>query len=496
MKLKFILAALLPILFLSACKDTGQVGAVIQPDNDLLQVHSNKVYVKSTSMLVDSALSKSSYLFLGEYSDTELGRTQVEFMSQLDARLGFEGLTIPDTTVISMSSATTNGILNNLLTQFNSDYGNITKITSPHDIKVDSVFFIIRYFDNFFGDSTAIQGVKIYELNEPLIPSVNHRYYTNMDVSKFYKEENLLGELSYTAERKRELKIKLDNTFGERLAKIYQKGSSITTQTAFNEFFKGIYVSHPFNGGCIMQVSIAGIQLYYSYHADITTSYKGKETVVNSADLEKEIGINPLVSSIFLSANKAVERVNLVRHIGLKENFPALRNKDVTYTFTPAGMYTAVNIPFETMVDSIKVKIPDTTKVMFNSARVILYTKTLDWETELSTTPNPYMLLIHKDSVVPFFHNNKTPDGIFSFIATYNDTDKAYSFDITRAAQKKLIGKNSFNEDMVAVPIIVENIDNTNYYRQQLWLTATMLYGQNAEEAKRPRLDMVYTEWK
>jgi len=67
---------------------------------------------------------------------------------------------------------------------------------------------------------------------------------------------------------------------------------------------------------------------------------------------------------------------------------------------------------------------------------------------------------------------------------------------MTKAAQKKLTGQDSFNEDMVVVTIMVERIDNLNHYRQQLWLTATMLHGKKAKEAKRLRLDVVYTERK
>ncbi len=504
MRLKFVFVLLLPILFFPACKDTDQVGSSIQPDEDLLRVHSNKVYVETASMLVDSALSKSSNLFLGEFSDSRLGRTQVEFMSQLDARLGSGGLTIPDTSVISTSSAITNGILNTLLQQRNSDYGLIKEVFSPHDLKVDSVVFVIQY-STFFGDTLKeelTKGVKVFALNKTLEPSINYQYYTNTDVSGFCKQDTLLGEKAYLVGGQKELRIKLDNKFGERLAKIYQDGS-IDTQEAFNNFFKGIYVTNFFNGGHIMQIEVTGVMIYYSYHASIATSYKGESKVFSSNELEEELGFNPLQSSFFLSANRAVERVNLVRHAGLEENFPSLQNQNETYMFTPAGMYTAVNIPFQTMVDSIRkpkdgnnVEV-DTAKVMFNSARLILYAKkSLDWETELNALPNRFVLLIHKDSVIPFFHKNKFPDEISSFFAEYDTEKESYTFNITRAAQMKLAGKSSFDENMVVVPIVREVLENTYYYRQQFWLTATMLYGINAEEAKRPRIDMIYTERK
>jgi len=500
MRLKFIFVVLLPILFLSACKDSDQVGSSIQPDEDLLRVHSNKVYVESASMLVDSVLSKSSYFFLGMYTDAKLGQTKAEFMSQIDARLGVGGLTIPDTTVVSRYS-TYSGIPSDYLTEeVNENYGPIEKITLPKEITADSVFFVMGFTD-VFGDTTkeppAQQGIEVYALNKMLESSSIHKYYTNTNMADFYNKKDSLGEGNYNVLQNEDGIIIRLNTLkgknlGDRLVKIYQKGSTINTQKQFNDFFKGIYVSHSFHQGCIMKIYTAYILVYYSYDAKISTTYQGRDTTI----------VHRLPTYFSLHANKAVERVNLFRHIDLKEKFPLLQNDEITYTYTPAGMYTAVNIPFETMVDSIrkpkKEGAPevDITKVMFNSARLTFFAKELNWKTDLNKTPNPYMLLIHKDSVVPFFHRNKTPDGMSSFIASYNSANESYTFDMTKAAQKKLTGQDSFNEDMVVVPIVVERIDNLNYYRQQLWLTATMLHGKEAEEAKRPRLDMVYTERK
>ncbi len=496
MRLKFIFAVLLPMLFLSACKDTDEVGSTIQPDEDLLKVHSNKIYIESASVLMDSVLSKSSYLFLGKYTDAVLGQTQAEFVSQIDARLGVGGLKIPDTTVV-LRSSTSSGIPSDLLSVENADYGLIKEITLPENknVRADSVFFVIGFTD-VFGDTTMItsaqQGIKIYALNKTLESSAIQKYYTNTNVADFCKMDTLLGKGNYNVRQNKDgITIKLDTKegkdLGSRLVKIYQEGSAISTQRQFNDFFKGVYVSHSFHQGCIMKIYTAYILVYYSYDAKVSTTYQKRDTTINYR----------IPTYFSLSANKVVERVNLFNHIDLAEKFPLLQNNKINYTYTPAGMYTAVNIPFETMVDSIKLKAADTSKVMFNSARLTLFAKELDWKTDLSKTPNPYILLIHKDSIVPFFDRNRTPDGMTSFLASYNSTEKSYTFDLTRAVQKKLTGQHSFNENMVAIPIVVETIDDyLIYYRQQLWLTATMLHGKEAEEPKKPKLDVVYTERK
>ncbi|MDR1730100.1 MAG: DUF4270 domain-containing protein [Prevotellaceae bacterium] len=495
MRLKFVFVTLLPILLLSACKDTDQVGSSIQPDEDLLQVHSNKIYVESASVLMDSVLSKSSDLFLGKYTDAVFGQTQAEFISQIDARLGVNGLTIPDTTIVS-SNSTYSGIPSDFLSKKDPAYGPVKEITLPENenVRADSVFFVIGFTD-VFGDTTmmssAQQGIKIYALNKTLESSAVHKYYTNTDIADFCKMDTLLGEGTYNVrENKDGIVIRLESTdgkqLGDRLINVYRKGSTINTQSQFNDFFKGIYVSSYFNESHIMKIYTAYLLVYYSFDANVSTTYQGRDTTINRR----------LPNYISLSANKAVERVNLFRHVDLVEKFPSLQNNKTTYTYTPAGMYTAVNIPFTTMVDSIENKPADTAKVMFNSVRLTFFAKKLDWKTDLNKTPNPYMLLIHKDSIVPFFHRNKIPDGASSFFAAYNKAGESYTFDLTKAAQRKLTGQNFFTDNLVVIPVVVEEIDNRNYYRQQLWLTAAMLHGKEAEESKRPRLDMVYTERK
>jgi len=113
--------------------------------------------------------------------------------------------------------------------------------------------------------------------------------------------------------------------------------------------------------------------------------------------------------------------------------------------------------------------------------------------------PNSEMLLINKDSIISFFDQNKTPDGITSFFALYDSTTASYSFDMTKAVQMRLSGLSSISDKMVIVPVSREVTEsdysyNVYSYNQELWITATQLYGSNSSVVlKRPRIDMVYT---
>jgi hypothetical protein len=502
MKLKSVFFILLSVFLLTGCEDNEEVGAIIQPSGDRLTTNSNMVDVLTSTVLSNAVLSKYDDLILGEYTDSKFGTIQAEFMSQIDARI--KGLRIPETNVVSPSSSTL-GIRSDLLKNFDSKYGDIKSITSTRNLTVDSVVYLIQYGNDFFGDSTALQAVNIYALNKTL-NSDSEKYFTNTEIAEFSKKDTLLGYAPYQIQNSRQIRVPLDIEFGKRLAKVYQGETAITTQAQFNDFFKGVYVSHSFNQGGIIKVEVSGILLYYSYEADIQTTYEGKDTIIDSKELKNPDGsrFNPLVSSIFLSANNAVDRVILINRQSDEDFTSLLEETDVTYTYTPTGLYTNVQIPFSAMIDSIKAKqeneevdVDFSKKVFFNSAKLKIYTKELNWDTKLKKTPNSHILLIPRDSIVPFFYENRIPDEKYSFLGNYNETTKSYTFDLTKALQKKLADEVVLSENMVLVPIVVNQTDNIYYYTQELWITATMLHGKNSPDVeKRPRIDMIYTQRK
>jgi hypothetical protein len=152
-------------VLLTSCEDDEGVGSSIQPEEDVLRSYSNMVSLDSKSVLADSVLSKYSYFLLGRYRDGRFGEMTAEFMTHVDARVG--GVVVPDTAVVSSSSSTT-GILKTLLSDIDPSYGDILSISSPADVVVDSTRFYMEFTDNFFGDSTALQAITVYELNKAL----------------------------------------------------------------------------------------------------------------------------------------------------------------------------------------------------------------------------------------------------------------------------------------------------------------------------------------
>ena len=182
---------IIPLTTLLSCEDDEGVGSSIQPAEDVLTTYSNKLNVATSSVLTDSVLSRYDYFILGRYRDAKFGEVSAEFMTQLDGRV--DGLFVPDTNVVSSSSATS-GILKTLLTDIDSSYGVIKSITSPSHVVVDSTQFYIQYSDQVFGDTTAMQAISVYELSAQM---ENKKYYINTSVSDFCDKQKLLGRKNY-----------------------------------------------------------------------------------------------------------------------------------------------------------------------------------------------------------------------------------------------------------------------------------------------------------
>ena len=143
----------------------------------------------------------------------------------------------------------------------------------------DSVILQLPYA-GLFGDSTASQTVKVYELGESLRGDTsyyNNHVYTPSPASLIctqtfvpdVKDSVTLNSVKYQPM----LRLKLDNAFGN---KIINGGSSLTTQEGFRAFIKGLYITATqkdvLGTGSIMTWDLtgtnAGIQIYYHAPAD------------------------------------------------------------------------------------------------------------------------------------------------------------------------------------------------------------------------------------
>jgi Domain of unknown function (DUF4270) len=165
---------------------------------------------------------------------------------------------------------------------------------SPANLHIDSVVLVLDYHDSY-GDTTMQQTVNVYEIDQ----SGNFR----PDSTNFLRENdftysNLLGSKTFLPgslndsvfarmdTTKNQLRIKLDNSFGDRLLHYDSTSSSISgayaSDSLFRTKFKGFALQSIGSGNAVMGFALTGsntkLGIYYSYPK---TSGTGDTTSIN-----------------------------------------------------------------------------------------------------------------------------------------------------------------------------------------------------------------------
>ena len=212
-------------LLFPACNEPDLIGLDLQPVSEQpgVQVDTLEVYsylVPEDSLIMWSPtknLIELPTLFLGSYDDVYSGKTYAGFVSQI--RIGntittttFDGATTPDSIVLSLLYKDTN------------------------------------------GDTTQTHHISAYELTEKLY--TDSTYYS----ARTYGHGTLLGHSDQTlnirdsaivggTKRAPQIRIPLDTAFGGRLLRDYiTNPANFASNTAFLEYFKGIYMVDSVDG--------------------------------------------------------------------------------------------------------------------------------------------------------------------------------------------------------------------------------------------------------
>jgi hypothetical protein len=109
------------------------------------------------------------------------------------------------------------------------------------------------------------------------------------------------------------------------------------------------------------------------------------------------------------------------------------------------------------------------------------------------------VLLIEKDSLYSFFENNGTPDNIKAYLATYNSSQKTYSFNnisflINRMYARK--GKSENWNKAVLIPVEVEKSSTSTTaasgIANEMNVNSVRLVGGAANRHEPIRLSVIY----
>lgn len=119
----------------------------------------------------------------------------------------------------------------------------------------DSLYLVLNYDKYYTGDTTVTQPFEVYQLSEQMALNNNYLYTT----SYFPTFDFTLGtfDLAPHPQSKKEITVRLSDFIGKKLAgMLKRKSDTITTQSLFLEFFKGLTIKSPHDAkGAVLGIS-------------------------------------------------------------------------------------------------------------------------------------------------------------------------------------------------------------------------------------------------
>lgn len=412
--------AMMTIAISSCDEDTTTLGDSLTSNVDKFLTISQTYDISSKSIMSDAVLATSIYRYLGKIKDPETNSYIVcDYMTQFNVLENESSALFPNEDVM-----------------LNTEDGKPV---------ADSCFIRIMV-NSFQGDSLAAMKLQLCELDRPVPNSTSYytdfnpedegylrtganaikqnKMYSVSDLNLSDSLRNVLNGSGYykyiTIPLNKEYIDKNDQHYKNYGTYILQKWYEDKTlfknsNTFANKICPGFYLKSTDGENCMLEVANTQLIIYYKYWNTST---------------EKEVA----TARTFFSTQEVLQTTHIVND-QVKIKSLVEDSLQCTYLKTPAGIYTEVTLP----IDSIKwLEKKDATGKVISSAHLndtivsasvvfqalrnqnILSDKVLKAPTSL--------LMVRSDKLKTFFAENKSVDNITSYIATYNSTQKTYTF--------------------------------------------------------------------
>ena len=476
---KWIMAgiALLTVAISSCDEDTSTLGYSLTSDVDRFTIKTDTFDVATKSIAAGAVLSRNAYTYLGRIKDPETG------------------------TYINCDFSTQFSVLEN-------EVGKIFKKEEvivgrdDNDQPIADSCFVNIMINAYQGDSLTAMRLTLEELDTPMKSS--DVVYTDFDpeaagfvrqtngavkTNKMYSASDLtlndsLRNVYRSGAYYAYIKVPLNkeyidkdgnkyNNYGTYLMRKYYENPN--NYKNFNSFTRnvcpGFYIKSSDGQGLMVETVFTQLSLFYRYK-----SGEGTYTA------------NPTFNS--------TDEVLQTTHINYDQaGIDKLVAEDTcTYLKTPAGIYTEVTLP----VDDIKKGHENDTiisaKITFNRMRAANEVS----EVVLEEPTN--ILLVERDSLSSFFEENSLPDNANSFLATYNKTQKTYSFNNISSLVNSMYNKKGKSENwnkVVLIPVQVTTSSTSSSstitsIANEMNINSVRLVGGSANKHTPIRISVIY----
>lgn len=451
------------VALLTACKnDLNNAGMSTLTDEDQIVVNIDTFQVSSALKEVDYIYSVPDSFLLGE-CDTPFGTIRADVMAQFTCPLGF---------------------------------------AYPENAEVDSVC-VFLYYNSWHGDGNTPLSLSIYEMDRKTF-SYTESYPSNIAVEDYCSLEDSTFVLAqkrivtaasptdsiYSSSASKYVpyvRFRANDHFAKHLF----KQDDFSDQNAFNQQFKGLYITSDFGSATVLHVSQITMAVYYhfAYLKD------GRDTTVSD------------MKSFY--ANSEVRQVNRIDYANTHLDELQAQSDSVNYVVSPGHIYTSMTVPMRSMSESIQADLGQK-RPYINQALLkveVLNAAPVVGETDKSTWARPAerMLLIKESSMERFFQNKELPSdtcaqlsSISTGVDSIGNTHYYYMFDVGTLLTRQLRGQQDVDSlTFVMVPVSVSTSATTSStsissVRPQQTISETIIRSANDPDAPM-QMQVVYS---
>ena len=282
----------------------------------------------------------------------------------------------------------------------------------------------------------------------------------------------------------------MSDAFAQRFFRI----KSFSTQQAFNEEFKGLYICSDFGGSNVLYVKDITMTVFYHF---VMPRPGIADSVVNDT---KSFYVNEEVRQVnrFLYP----EREDVIAHYS--------QNTDTNYVVSPANIYTQLSLRMDSIANRIEQRLgdPEGYRVYVNKANLtvdVLYSDSTSMTGRPRDSwdlPAGYMMLIREDKLGTFFSDNELPSDTTAIVASLSASEDesgkvsyCYTYDLSPLLTQQLRAEEMQEEvKFVLVPVSVVSNSSTGAItsvKQLQTISATRI--RSAHNATEPMdIEVVY----
>lgn len=461
-----MLAGMLASVLWSCNDDTVSAGASALSPEDGIRVKSDTFSV-SSALEASTAISLTPDSFLLGECDTHFGTIKADVLAQFACPEGFE-------------------------------------YPYAETAEVDSISLHL-FYSSWYGDGMAPLGITVYELDKATM-SYDTRYPSDTALSAFCSMHdstritavphiaipNAYVDSAYDSQNGvyvPSIRIKLSDAFAKRFFAV----KDFSSQEAFQELFKGLYITTNFGGSTVLYISEISLQVYYHF----TYPRQSGDTIMSDM---KSFYANSEVRQ--LNRFTYPDRDDVLLHYGA--------NTDTNYIVSPANIYTRLSLRMDSIINRMEYQLGDPSGYRLYVNRANLTVDVL-YDMEKATTrprdtwdlPASHMLLVLEDKMETFFAKNELPSDTTAILSSLNAVSDTlgnisynYTYDLSGLLTEQLRKSHQPERlDFYLVPVAVQTSttsSSVSSVKQLQTISTTCI--RSANNANNPMdIEMVYS---